>query len=164
MTCKQHPASLIKVLDIHLKQLCFFGYRWSIQQRLTRLRMGMLIEVFAGWVWYGMFCCVLAHFTTCKVHTIFLGQNKKICVVLLTRPTLIFGPRPRTFYWKNIAVLSEKTDVPHIPNQSMVANSVKAVILKIRSKSPKSNKLLILSDLYRLANLVTFHPMVHEIT
>ena len=36
--------------------------------------------------------------------------------------------------------------------------------LKIRSRSPKSNKLLILSDLYRLANLVTFHPMVHEIT
>ena len=32
------------------------------------------------------------------------------------------------------------------------------------SRSPKSNKLLILSDLYRLANLVTFHPMVHEIT
>ena len=42
--------------------------------------------------------------------------------------------------------------------------SHKAVTLKIRSKSPKSNKLLILSDLYRLANLVTFHPMVHEIT
>ena len=40
----------------------------------------------------------------------------------------------------------------------------KAVTLKIRSRSPKSNTLLILSDLYRLANLVTFHPMVHEIT
>ena len=38
-----------------------------------------------------------------------------------------------------------------------------AVTLKIRSWSPKSNKLLILSNLYRLANLVTFHPMVHEI-
>ena len=37
--------------------------------------------------------------------------------------------------------------------------SHEAVTLKIRSKSPKSNKLLILSDLYRLANLVTFHPM-----
>ena len=36
--------------------------------------------------------------------------------------------------------------------------------LKIRSRSPKSNKLLILSDLYRLANLVTLHPMIHEIT
>ena len=41
-----------------------------------------------------------------------------------------------------------------------------AVTLKLRSRSPKSNKLLILSDLYtsRLANLVTFHPMVYEIT
>ena len=39
-----------------------------------------------------------------------------------------------------------------------------AVTLKIRSRSPKSNKLLILSDLYKLANLVTFQPMVHEIT
>ena len=42
--------------------------------------------------------------------------------------------------------------------------SHESVTLKIRSRSPKSNKLLILSDLYRLANLVTFHPMVHEIT
>ena len=41
--------------------------------------------------------------------------------------------------------------------------SHEAVTLKIRSRSPKCNKLLILSDLYRLANLVTFHPMVHEI-
>ena len=42
--------------------------------------------------------------------------------------------------------------------------SHEAVTLKIRSRSPKSNKLLILSALYRLANLVIFHPMVHEIT
>ena len=42
--------------------------------------------------------------------------------------------------------------------------SHEAVTLKIRSRSPKSNKLLILSDLYRLANLVTFHLIVHEIT
>ena len=42
--------------------------------------------------------------------------------------------------------------------------SLEAVTLKIRSRSPKSNKLLILSDLYRFANLVTFRPMVHEIT
>ena len=40
--------------------------------------------------------------------------------------------------------------------------SHEAVTLKIRSRSSKPNKLLILSDLYRLANLVTFHPMVHE--
>ena len=40
--------------------------------------------------------------------------------------------------------------------------SHEVVTLKIRSMSPKSNKLLILSDLYRHANLVTFHPMVHE--
>ena len=38
------------------------------------------------------------------------------------------------------------------------------VTLKIRSRSPKSNKLLIPSNLYRLANSVTFHPMIHEIT
>ena len=37
-----------------------------------------------------------------------------------------------------------------------------AVSLKIRSRSPESNKLLILSDLDRLANLVTFHPMVGQ--
>ena len=42
--------------------------------------------------------------------------------------------------------------------------SHEAVTLKIRSRSPKSNKILILSDLYRLANLVTLHLMVHEIT
>ena len=42
--------------------------------------------------------------------------------------------------------------------------SHEAVTLKIRSRSPKSNKLFIMSDIYRLANLVTFHPMVHEIT
>ena len=42
--------------------------------------------------------------------------------------------------------------------------SHEAVALKIRTRSPKSNKLLILSDLYRLANLVTFRPIVHEIT
>ena len=39
--------------------------------------------------------------------------------------------------------------------------SHEAVTLKIRSRSPKSIKLLILSDLYRRANLVTFHTMVH---
>ena len=42
--------------------------------------------------------------------------------------------------------------------------SHEAVTLNIRSRSPKSNKQLILSDLFRPANLVTFHPMVHEIT
>ena len=42
--------------------------------------------------------------------------------------------------------------------------SHEAVTLKIRSRSSKSNKVLILSNVYRLVNLVTFHPMVHEIT
>ena len=42
--------------------------------------------------------------------------------------------------------------------------SHEAMTLKTRSRSPTSNKLFILSELYRLANLVTFHPMVHEIT
>ena len=42
--------------------------------------------------------------------------------------------------------------------------SHEAVTFNIRSRSPKSYKLLILSDLYRFANLETFHPMVHEIT
>ena len=64
----------------------------------------------------------------------------------------------------NIAVFSEKIVVPHLPNQSSGDFSHEAVTLKIRSRSPKSNKLLILSNLYRLANLVTFHSMVHEIT
>ena len=40
--------------------------------------------------------------------------------------------------------------------------SHEAVTLKTRSRSPKLNKLSILFDLYRLANLVTFHPMVHN--
>ena len=54
---------------------------------------------------------------------------------------------------------------PPLPKPVYGANfSHEAVTLKIRSRSPKSNKLLIRSDLYRLANLVTFHPMVHEIT
>ena len=58
-------------------------------------------------------------------------------------------------------MFSEKTDVLHLPNYG--GNfSHDAVTLKIRSRSPKLNKLLILSDLYRLANLVTFHPIVHE--
>ena len=65
---------------------------------------------------------------------------------------------------ENIAVFSEKT-CPPPPKPVYGGNfSHEAVTLKIRSRSPKSNKLLILSDLYRLANLVTFHPMVHEIT
>ena len=42
--------------------------------------------------------------------------------------------------------------------------SHEVVTLKIRSRSPKSNQLLILSELDRLANLVTFHPVAHEIT
>ena len=42
--------------------------------------------------------------------------------------------------------------------------SHEAVTLEIRSWSPKFNKLLILSDLYRLANFVTFHPMIHKVT
>ena len=60
-------------------------------------------------------------------------------------------------------MFSEKTHVLHLPNRG--GNfSHQAVTLKIRSKLPKSNKLLILFDLYRLANLVIFHPMVHWIT
>ena len=39
-----------------------------------------------------------------------------------------------------------------------------AITLIIRSRSPKYNKLLVLSNLYKLANLLTFHPMIHEIT
>ena len=51
-------------------------------------------------------------------------------------------------------MFSEKTDVPH-PETGLWWHE--AVSLNIRSRSPKSNELLILSDLYRLANLVTFH-------
>ena len=66
----------------------------------------------------------------------------------------------------NIAVFSEKTDVPYPKTRfhDWNCHHHEAVTLKIRARSPKSNKLLILSNLYRLANLVTFHPMVHEIT
>ena len=61
-------------------------------------------------------------------------------------------------------VFRENTSPP-APKPDYGGNfSHEAVTLKIRSRSPKSNKLLILSDLYRLVNLVTFHPMVHEIT
>ena len=39
-----------------------------------------------------------------------------------------------------------------------------AVILKIRSRSPKLNQLFIVSQCYSHANLVIFQPMLHEIT
>ena len=39
-----------------------------------------------------------------------------------------------------------------------------AVILKIRSRSPKPNQLFIMSQCYILANLVTIHLLVHEIS
>ena len=65
---------------------------------------------------------------------------------------------------KYISVL-EKTDVPPPTKPVYDGNfSHEAVTLKIRLRSPKSNKLLIRSDLYRLAHFVTFDPMVHEIT
>ena len=38
------------------------------------------------------------------------------------------------------------------------------VTLKIRSRSPKSNQLLSLSQRYIHASLVTFHPLVQEIS
>ena len=38
------------------------------------------------------------------------------------------------------------------------------VTLKIRSKSPKPNQLFIMSHCYIHANLVTIHPLVHEIS
>ena len=54
----------------------------------------------------------------------------------------------------------------HTPPKSVYGGnfSNEAVTLKIRPRSPKSNKLLILSDLYRLANMVFFHSKVHQIT
>ena len=39
-----------------------------------------------------------------------------------------------------------------------------AVTLKIRSKSPKPNQLIIMSQCYNHANLVKIHPPVHEIS
>ena len=39
-----------------------------------------------------------------------------------------------------------------------------AVTLKIRSRSPKPNQLIIMSQCYIHANLVKIHPPVHEIT
>ena len=65
-----------------------------------------------------------------------------------------------TFKWKYSSVFRENR-CPPPPKPVYDGNfSHEAVTLKIRSRSPESNKLLILSDLYRLANLVTFHPMV----
>ena len=52
--------------------------------------------------------------------------------------------------------------LPPIPVYS--GNFSHEAVTKIRSSSPKSNNLLVLCDLHRLANLVTFQPMVHEIT
>ena len=47
---------------------------------------------------------------------------------------------------------------PPLPKPVYGGNfSHEAVTLKIRSRSPNCNKLLILSNLYRLANLVTLH-------
>ena len=54
---------------------------------------------------------------------------------------------------------------PPLPKPVYGGNfSHEAVTSKIRSRSPKPNKQLILSTLYRLTNLVTFHPIIHEIT
>ena len=65
----------------------------------------------------------------------------------------------------NIASVFRENRCPPPPKPVYGGNfSHEVVTLKIRSRSPKSIKLLILSILYRLAKLVTFHPMVHEIT
>ena len=42
--------------------------------------------------------------------------------------------------------------------------AVSAVTLKIRSRSPKPNQLIIMSQCYIHANLVKIHPPVHEIS
>ena len=56
----------------------------------------------------------------------------------------------------NIAAFFRENRCPPPPKPVYGGNfSHEAVTLKIRSRSPKSNKLLILSDLYRLTNLVT---------
>ena len=58
----------------------------------------------------------------------------------------------------NIAAFFRENRCPPLPKPVYGGNfSHEAVTL--RSRSPKSNKLLILSDLCRLANLVTFHPI-----
>ena len=66
----------------------------------------------------------------------------------------------------NIAVFSEKTDVPHLQNQSMVAISVMKLWpwkLKNRSRSPKPNQHFNMSQCHIHANLVEICQPVHEI-
>ena len=66
------------------------------------------------------------------------------------------------FLWKNKEKYSSvfrENRCPPPPKPVYGGNfSHEAVTLKIRSRSPKSNKLLILSDLYRLANIPSNGP------
>ena len=69
--------------------------------------------------------------------------------------------------YKNIAVFSEKTNALHLPNQSMVANSVTKLWpwkLGQGHQNLISYRSCPIYNLGRLANLVTFHPVGHEIT
>ena len=94
-------------------------------------------------------------------------MNKKCVKKCISSPGITVGvviSRDDCILFKVSSVFREN-GCPPPPKPVHGGNfSDEAVTLKIRSRSPKSNKLLILSDLYRLANLVTFHPMVHEIT
>ena len=67
-------------------------------------------------------------------------------------------------YRKNIAVFAEKTDVPYLPKQSKVAISVMKLWPWKLGQGHQNLISLCPIYVYRLANLVTFHPMVCEIT
>ena len=88
-------------------------------------------------------------FSSSASFTVSLPENRQIRLISL---------------WKYSSVFRENRYPP--PPKPVYGGSFshETVTLQIRSRSPKSNKLLILCDLYRLANLVTFHPMVHELT
>ena len=99
--------------------------------------------------------------TTLTTTTILLLLLIIIIIIILIKLLLLL--LYIDFFFKNIAMFSEKTDVP--VQTSLCGNfSHEAVTLKIRPRSSKSNKLLILSDLYSFATLATFHPMAHAIT
>ena len=56
-------------------------------------------------------------------------------------------------------------DMVHTNNFGLKFGSLSpAVTLKIRSRSPKPNQLIIMSQCYIHANLVKIHPTVHEIS
>ena len=141
-------------LDMTLTHICLVDY-------------SILIYWMSPFPILGM-CSVFCHFffffrknnPVSKVNSVDSDQTR-VVQHLIWVYTVCLGPKNGTLGTKYSSVFRENRCPP--PPKPVYGGNFnhEAVTLKIRS-SPKSNKLLTLSDLYRLANLVTFHPMVHN--